>query len=285
MTVGSFRGDLLAPAASLSAALRAIENERRDRLFEDSLAYRLAGEEGNFWLKSQNISDEQLQLAETVAAIRTRYFDDVLLRCAREMRRAQVVILAAGFDARAYRLAWPRGTHLYEIDQLDVLTHKDSILSAANARARCTRTPVPADLTSVWLPQLKESGFDDGRSTLWLIEGFLAYLPQKAAWHVLASVSNAASAGDILAIDLLNTPMLHADQSGESKELLTNIGAPLRFAVDDPVALLDGFNWSAQIVQLGEEGANFGRWPDIPSAFSAQPDVPRTYFVTARRNG
>lgn len=59
--------------------------------------------------------------------VRTRFLDDALLRAVRVA--GQVVILAAGMDARAYRLAWPDGTTVYELDQPAVIVAKGDILA------------------------------------------------------------------------------------------------------------------------------------------------------------
>ena len=59
--------------------------------------------------------------------VRTRFFDEALLRAARVAK--QVVILAAGMDARAYRLAWPDGTTVYELDQPAVIAAKADLLA------------------------------------------------------------------------------------------------------------------------------------------------------------
>ena len=56
-------------------------------------------------------------------AIRTRYFDDILLAAVRG-GSTQVVILAAGMDARAFRLDLPEGTVVYEVERAEVLTYK-----------------------------------------------------------------------------------------------------------------------------------------------------------------
>ncbi len=106
---------LLGATAAWTAAVRAGESKRTDRLFEDPWAEKLAGEQGMAWLSSRS--------AESVIpiVIRTRYFDDFLQRITQEQAIAQVVLLAAGLDTRAFRLPWPSGTTMFELDQPDVL--------------------------------------------------------------------------------------------------------------------------------------------------------------------
>ena len=118
-----------------AAALRAVESERPDALFHDPFARALAGPEGF----------EVLEAAWAVAPIeaptvpvRTRFFDQ------RIVRGSQVVLLGAGMDSRAFRLDWPAGTRLFEIDLPEVLALKRQRLGAAVPR--CTRVEVAIDL-------------------------------------------------------------------------------------------------------------------------------------------
>ena len=100
----------------LVAAIRAKESAREDRLFTDPFADKLAGETGKELLAAAITGSGEQSTAQIV--VRTRFFDDALLRLAQLAK--QVVILAAGMDARAYRLDWPDGTTVYEVDQQDL---------------------------------------------------------------------------------------------------------------------------------------------------------------------
>jgi hypothetical protein len=104
--------------------------------------------------------------------IRTRFFDDYLT-AAIAARCHQVVLLAAGLDTRALRLAWPAGTRVFEIDLPGVLSFKDSVLAAQGAVPRCERIKVPADLCTDWTAALAEAGFDRSTPAAWLAEGLL----------------------------------------------------------------------------------------------------------------
>ena len=108
--------------------------------------------------------------------LRTRYFDDWLGDLTRARAVDQVVILGAGLDTRAYRLSWPDGLIVYELDREAVLRHKEEVLVRAGAVARCTRRIVAADLTSDWSAALLAAGFDPAHATAWLLEGLLFYL-------------------------------------------------------------------------------------------------------------
>src|ERR1700759_1466577 len=66
-------------------------------------------------------------------AVRTKFFDEFFLEATRAGIR-QVVILASGLDARAYRLAWPAGTVVYEVDQPEVIAFKTDTLAGIGAQ-------------------------------------------------------------------------------------------------------------------------------------------------------
>lgn len=116
-------------------------------------------------------------MAEQVA-VRTRFFDRALLAAASQ-RCDQVVLLACGMDARAFRLAWPPGTKVFELDFADVLAFKATVLDDRGATAACHRVEVATDLRQDWAQALAESGFSPERPAAWLAEGILYALPPK----------------------------------------------------------------------------------------------------------
>ncbi|HET9876225.1 MAG TPA: class I SAM-dependent methyltransferase, partial [Mycobacterium sp.] len=121
-------------------------------------------------------------------AVRTRFFDDFFLDAADAGIR-QAVILASGLDARAYRLAWPAGTTVYEIDQPQVIEFKTRTLTDLGAQPTADRRPVPIDLRDDWSAALQAAGFDPARPTAWSAEGLLAYLPPEAQDRLLDTVT------------------------------------------------------------------------------------------------
>ncbi len=119
---------LLASTARWTAAVRAQESAREDRLFNDPWAAALAGPEGAAWI-------EHRPPGSTVPiALRTRFFDDFVQRIAAQDGIRQIVLMAAGLDTRAFRLPWPERTRLFELDQFTVLKYKDQVLAAAGAQ-------------------------------------------------------------------------------------------------------------------------------------------------------
>ncbi len=117
----------LASTARWTAAARARESGRQDHLFDDPWAAALAGQEGADWI-AQRPENSTLPIV-----LRTRYFDDFVQRITQQDGIRQVVLLAAGLDTRGFRLAWPAGVQLFELDQPAVLQHKERVLSAASA--------------------------------------------------------------------------------------------------------------------------------------------------------
>src|ERR1700758_2761986 len=129
----------VAATGLLVAAMRAEESARDDPLLTDPFAERLAGNEGRRLLADAVAATGQ---ASAQIIVRTRFWDEALLR-ANADGVSQVVILAAGMDARAYRLPWRAGTTVYEIDQPRVIAAKDERL--AGERPRCQRVAVGID--------------------------------------------------------------------------------------------------------------------------------------------
>ena len=112
-------------------------------------------------------------------AVRTHFFDAYFADAVAGGIR-QVVILAAGLDSRAYRLDWPDGTVVYEIDLPKVLDYKAETLASHGATPVADRRPVPVDLRHDWPQALRDAGFDATRPTAWLAEGLLPFLPAAA---------------------------------------------------------------------------------------------------------
>ncbi|MEB3034458.1 class I SAM-dependent methyltransferase [[Mycobacterium] nativiensis] len=121
-------------------------------------------------------------------AVRTRFFDDFFLDAGAAGVR-QAVILASGLDARAYRLDWPAGTRVFEIDQPEVIAFKTRVLAEQGAQPTADRRAVAVDLRDDWPAALQAAGFDPAQPTAWSAEGLLAYLPADAQDRLLDTVT------------------------------------------------------------------------------------------------
>ncbi|KWX57447.1 class I SAM-dependent methyltransferase [Mycobacterium sp. NAZ190054] len=149
------------------------------------------------------------QMLEQIT-VRTRYFDDFFAEAMAAGIR-QAVILASGLDTRAYRLEWPAGTVVYEIDQPAVIEFKTRVLADAGVPAAAERRTVGIDLRDDWPAALREAGFDPGRPTAWIAEGLLIYLPPDAQDRLLDNVTALSAPGSRLATEHMDAKALTGD--------------------------------------------------------------------------
>jgi methyltransferase (TIGR00027 family) len=158
-------------------------------------------------------------------AARTKFFDEFLLDATAAGIR-QVVILAAGLDSRAYRLAWPDATVVYEIDQPAVIDFKTTTLSGLDARPTSDRRTVAIDLRYDWPTALRQAGFDPGRRTAWIAEGLLGYLPPDAQDRLLDNITALSAEGSRFATESIPG---HDDRDEDAvKERMRSISARWR---------------------------------------------------------
>jgi methyltransferase (TIGR00027 family) len=190
------------------AAARALEAQKLDPLAVDPYAEVFCRAVGGPWaklldgeapehpLKSKEFGDHFV----TFQAARTRYFDAYFRRAAQAGVR-QIVLLAAGLDSRAYRLDWPAGTTIYELDQPSVLEFKRDVLADRGATPKADRREIGVDLREDWPRALLDSGFDPGAPSAWIVEGLLIYLPASAQGQLFEGIDSLAGAGSHLAIE------------------------------------------------------------------------------------
>jgi methyltransferase (TIGR00027 family) len=148
-------------------------------------------------------------------AVRTKFFDDFFLD-ATAAGIDQAVILASGLDSRAYRLQWPAGTVVYEVDQPQVIAFKTKALADIGAEPTAERRVVAIDLRSDWPAALKEAGFDPEKPTAWSAEGLLGYLPPEAQDKLLDTITTVSAQGSRLATE--SAPPLDQFDVDEAKE-------------------------------------------------------------------
>lgn len=277
----------LALTARCMAAARARESERADRLFDDPLAAALAGEEGESCLGWLDLAAWPFAPGPGMySVVRTRFFDDFLIPAVRYSGARQVVLLAAGMDARAFRLDWPPGVRLYELDLPEVLDLKEKALSrlgvSPGAESNCERRVIATDLgESDWTRDLGAAGYDANEPSVWLAEGFLLYMDNSQVNALFEGVRHLAAPGSRLGADLINRDLFLSPSAWPLVETFAWLGAPLRFGTNTPEALLAGHGWEAEATQPGESGASYGRWPQPPPR--EVPGFPRSFLLTARR--
>lgn len=203
--------------ATWVAACRALAGNRPDALIDDPFAdplVRAVGAEFFIRVLDGEITDEtggldadadpdaefNLQRMVDIMAVRTRYFDDFFTDAAASGVR-QAVILASGLDSRPYRLAWPAGTVVYEIDQPAVIEFKSATLAKLGARPTAERRTVSVDLRDDWLNALRDKGFDESRPSAWSAEGLLMYLPPEAQDRLFDAITTLSAPGSRLATE------------------------------------------------------------------------------------
>ena len=187
------------------ALLRAGESDRADRLFDDPLAIAFVEAAPDSFAEEEAEADaEDLRSLGAIFAfhgvIRTRFYDDYLL-AADEAGCRQAVLVAAGLDARAFRLPWSKGLRLWELDQADVLAFKQWVLDERGAVPRCERRAVAVDLRTDWGSALEGAGFDPRVPTAWLVEGLLTYLSADEAARLLLAITIRSAPGGRLAFE------------------------------------------------------------------------------------
>ena len=128
------------------AIYRAQESERKDALFNDPYARRLAGERGQ-------------QIVDTIPhghamswpmVVRTHVFDEIIQRLLAEQGVDTVLNLAAGLDARPWRLPLPPETHWVDVDLPGMLAHKQQGMAGETPRCRYTACASPVRCGPCW---------------------------------------------------------------------------------------------------------------------------------------
>ena len=202
--------------ATMVAAGRAIATRDPNGLINDPFAEPLVRAVGvDFFTKMmdgeldleaiENMTPVRMQAMTDGMAVRTKYFDDYFVQ---NMGRTgtgvrQAVILASGLDSRAYRLPWPDGTVVYELDQPQVIEFKTTTLAGIGAEPTATRRTVPVDLRQDWPAALKAAGLDPAAPTAWLAEGLLIYLPPEAQDRLFDNITALSVPGSTIATEFV----------------------------------------------------------------------------------
>lgn len=293
--------------AVMVAAARAAETARPDPLISDPFARILVeGAGGGVWglmmdedwvARAVDVDPEGAAIFAHMGsyqAVRTRFFDDFFI-AAGETGIRQVVILASGLDSRAYRLDWPAGTTVFEIDQPKVLEYKESVLSEHGVQATSTRREVAIDLRQDWPKALRDAGFDASVPTAWLAEGLLMYLPADAQDRLFAQITELSAAGSRIAAE--TAPTQAEERRQQMKERFEVIKE--KFGITDSLDVgelmyndldradvaewLGAHGWDSSAVQSAAEMRRLDRWA-LPDGPDSPADDAFSQFVTATRH-
>jgi methyltransferase (TIGR00027 family) len=280
--------DSVERTALLTAALRAAETRRPDRLYTDPYAEAFAGDAGPRLLAEIGAAmfppDAPRTLPSTpdYNAIRTRFFDDLLTDAARTPHGQQIVIAPSGMDSRPFRLAWPDGVRVFEIDRPRVVALKQAVLDDIGATSTVDRTTVAVDLREDWEGDLVAAGYDPDTPSTWLLEGLLYYIGAADVHRVLDRVRAVTAPGSVIAADIVNVAALTALNMRGLLDVFAGWGCPWVFGCDEPEALFAQHGIDAVAIQPGDPEADYGRWPDPVPPRSVR-DVRRVFFVRGVR--
>jgi methyltransferase (TIGR00027 family) len=222
--------------ATMAAAARAIATRANRSLIDDPFAeplVRAVGVDLLTRLATGETAPDDLveQVSIDVAKVRTKFYDEFFLD-ATKAGIAQVVILASGLDSRAYRLTWPTGTVVYEVDQPRVVEFKTRALAELGAAPTADRRVAAVDLRDDWPTALRTAGFDAARPTAWSAEGLLGYLPPEAQDRLLDTITELSAPGSRVATE--SRPNPQPGEEDKTKESLHRISERWRAHGYDP---------------------------------------------------
>ena len=237
----------------------------------------------------------QMQAMVGYMASRTAFFDQFFLDATGAGIR-QAVILAAGLDARSWRLSWPDGTTVYELDQPRVLEFKSSTLAEHGAEPACNRIAVPVDLRHDWPEALQQAGFDASAPSVWSAEGLMPYLPAAAQELLFERVHALAATGSRVAVEALGPKFLDPEFRAKRRARMERIREFM--AVADPQREIprtdelwyfeeredvgDWFRrhgWDVTVTPSDQLMAGYGR----KAPAEVEDEVPGNLFVAAQR--
>ncbi|GAV58861.1 LCM domain-containing protein [Cephalotus follicularis] len=268
--------DSLQQSACQTAAGRALWKH----MINDPVAGLLAGETylRNFHEKIQkDYLNNAREVSGVILAVRTLWFDSKVKAALDSSNGgAQVVLLGAGMDARAYRLNCLKESDVFEVDFPELLQVKTTLLQAAMESTgehqnlmmtANSLTRVAADIrNNDWFEKLQISGFSPVKNTVWVLEGILYYLSHTHAMQVLNIIADqCALTHTVLLADFMNKP---------STTLSNSI---FHFYSDWPDHLLPSLGFShVDLSQIGDPDAHFGLMHDPLNLFNKLRNLPRS---------
>jgi methyltransferase (TIGR00027 family) len=220
--------------------------------------------------------------------VQTRYFDD-FFAAAGEAGIRQAVIVAAGLDSRAYRLEWPDGTTVFEVDLPKVLEFKTRVLGEHGAAPKARRSQVAADLRTDWPTPLKAAGFDLGAPSAWSVEGLLPYLTDDAQTSLFTRITELCAPGSRVAVGALGSRLdreqldtVEATHPGVNKSGDVDFSALTYETKTNPAQWLATHGWTVEPVRNTLDlQAGYGMTP--PEVDVKIDSFMRSQYITATR--
>jgi methyltransferase (TIGR00027 family) len=261
-----------------AAEMRAEETLRSDRLIEDPYAAAFVAAAPPLFPDVPAFADDAdlaalVEAGITGVAVRTRFFDDYLEEaCAAGCQ--QVVLLAAGLDTRAFRLDWPHGVQLFELDLPELFAFKEPVLEQEGAQPRCERRVVPVDLRDDWARSLTMSGFEPARMSAWVAEGLLVYLSRDDAASLLTTVGDLSARESRLSFDHDVPDQDSALRQAKEMDGMAEVAAMWHGGLTEhPAQWLTDHGWNADSIARDALVRGYGR--ELPNPTGA--------FVTGLR--
>ena len=265
------------------AVYRARETDRRDAVFTDPFARALAGDRGEQIANAIPFGDKN----EWAFIARTFAFDQMIDRAIGDGVDL-VVNLAAGLDARPYRMALPPSLRWVEIDLPEILDYKAEVLRSATAR--CALERVPLDLSNA---DARRGLFDRlGRTAtraLVFCEGLLIYLMAHEVCALGQDLARLPSFASWI-VDIASPGLLKMMQE-RAGALVAAAGAPYVFAPAEGPAFFEGCGWTpADVKSMLKTAHKLKRLPlmlrmfaMLPESSGPQGDRPWSGVVLLRR--
>lgn len=221
-------------ATALGVAMaRAHETTADSPLFTDPYAQMFldaAAERG--WRPPTGVMAQRIRAIGNYAASRTKWFDEFFVAAGAAGIR-QSVILAAGLDARAWRLPWIHDSVVFEIDQPQVLQFKEEVLAARGAVSKARHVAVPVDLRQDWPKTLREAGFDATQPTAWSVEGLLPYLPAEAQDLLFERITELSARDSRIGVESFSAGFFSEDHLARRRELIEKMRSEAAEAGED----------------------------------------------------
>jgi methyltransferase (TIGR00027 family) len=242
----------ISDTAAFSAIYRARETERPDALFRDPFARRLAGERGDQIAKSMPFSER----ATWAWVTRTYLFDD-FIRQQVEQGADMVINLAAGLDARPYRMPLPASLRWIEVDLPEILDYKEAILR--NEKPVCALERVRLDLSE---NAARRTLFADlsrsAKNALIITEGLLVYFSREEVGALATDLAAASAFGGWI-VDVASPGLLKLLQKRMGPQLAT-ANAQLKFAPEEGPGFFAPYRWvPADVRSTLKTAARLGR--------------------------
>ncbi len=230
---------------------------------------------------------KRLPILRGYAAARTKWFDEYFINAGANGIE-QAVILAAGLDARPWRLPWVHGTVVYEIDQPQVLAFKADTLTARGARPAVRYQAVPIDLRSDWPTALREAGFDPSTPTAWSAEGLLPYLPAAGQDLLFERIVKLSATGSWIAVEAFSPTFFEPDYLERRRQYIRRIqgdaaapdNAELWFIEErtDLTQWLAERGWAVTAIEAPKLMERYDRVPET----DVENLAPRSVFIEGR---